>query len=49
MRCVILLFVLPAKSCTFYAIFSVRAGNGVKFVKYRLQVCLKREDTSNNG
>ncbi|MGQ4621206.1 hypothetical protein ACSI5N_08285 [Raoultella ornithinolytica] len=36
-------------SCSFYAIFSVRAGNSVKFVNIKLQDCLKREDNSIDG
>ncbi|MCI1030568.1 MULTISPECIES: hypothetical protein [Raoultella] len=36
-------------SCSFCAIFSVRAGNSVKFVNIKLQNCLEREDTSING
>ncbi|WP_412104039.1 hypothetical protein [Raoultella ornithinolytica] len=36
-------------SCRFYAIFSVRAGNSVKFVNIKLQDCLKREDNSIDG
>ncbi|OMP95891.1 hypothetical protein BZP36_09080 [Raoultella terrigena] len=36
-------------SCSFCAIFSVRAGNSVKFVNIKLQDCLEREDTSING
>ncbi|QRF13995.1 hypothetical protein [Klebsiella africana] len=38
--------VIADQSCSFYATFPVRAGNRVKFVKIKLQDCLKGEDTS---
>ncbi|MDP1205936.1 hypothetical protein [Klebsiella pneumoniae] len=37
------------QSCCFCAIFHVRAGNRFKFVKIKVQDCLKREDTSITG
>ncbi|HBT4679006.1 TPA: hypothetical protein MB309_002042 [Klebsiella pneumoniae] len=41
--------VIADQSCSFCAISLVRAGNRVKFVKIKLQDCLKREDTSITG
>jgi hypothetical protein len=35
--------VIADQSCSFCAIFPVRAGNRVKFVKIKLQDCLKRK------
>ncbi|MCX2360653.1 hypothetical protein [Klebsiella variicola] len=41
--------VIADQSCSFCAIFPMRAGNRVKFVKIKLKDCLGREDTSITG